>query len=277
MESSKVKNLIIIVLAILNLFMLAPVAWDAVGAQLARRREISAAAEVLAARGIAVSEDAELRGTRLDVCVVERDLEEEKRGADKVLGGVTVNNQGGNIISYTGERGQAVFRGSGGFEILFEPEAVPVGSDAEATARGIARDLGISLQTGRDTAEVKISDGNGSVRLFCQHNGARILGCSVTFTFANAHLMVVSGTRPLDSITADSQADTLDVPTVLMRALELMTGSGQVCSRLEEVEMCYTLSSTVSGTGILAPVWRIETDTGDFYINGLTGKQEKVG
>ena len=36
------------------------------------------------------------------------------------------------------------------------------------------------------------------------------------------------------------------------------------------------MNASVSGDGTLCPVWRIETDSGAYYINGLTGQAESI-
>jgi hypothetical protein len=86
----------------------------------------------------------------------------------------------------------------------------------------------------------------------------------------------VAGTRPLDDISADISVDELDLSTVLMRFLDIISEGGRVCSELRRIELCYIQDTLASGTGTLTPVWRLATDAGNFYINGLTGKQETV-
>lgn len=277
MSSSKIKNIILLVLLCVNAVLLILVASDRARAAADAREALNGAVAVLESRGIAVSADASLRDDALPVRTVTRDLDAEKRSAVRVLGHVTVQDQGGYILFYNGEKGQAVFRGTGVFEILMNEGEVPTGSDAVATARAFLRRLGLSAVRGSGSAESDVSDGSGTVRLRCRTGGTEVLGCQVTFTFTNGSLLLVVGTRPLEVSSSAASAQTpLDVPTVLMRFLSIVTEGGRVCSELQDLELCYMQTATVSGTGTLTPVWRVTTDTGEFYINGLTGKQETV-
>ena len=75
---------------------------------------------------------------------------------------------------------------------------------------------------------------------------------------------------------ADRQQELIDVPTVLTRFLSLVLENGHVCSSLDKLELCYNMQANAAGEATLTPVWRIETDTGEFFINAVTGLQETV-
>jgi len=160
--------------------------------------------------------------------------------------------------------------------MLLNEGAVPMGSDAEATARNFLKKLGISAMKGEGSAEVDVEDNGGTVVLCCRSGQTEIINCKVTFTFQRGSLIIVSGTRPLDDVSLDVSEEELDFPTVLMRFMDIVSDSGHIFSELQDAELCYIQTASVSGTGTLTPVWRLQTDAGDFYINGLTGKQETV-
>ena len=76
----------------------------------------------------------------------------------------------------------------------------------------------------------------------------------------------------LDTVTQQpARSSTIDVPTVLMRFLNIVLDGGHVCSSLDELELCYNMRANAAGEGELIPVWRIATDTGEFYINANDG------
>ena len=77
-------------------------------------------------------------------------------------------------------------------------------------------------------------------------------------------------------VVNESGMDTLDVPTVLMRFLALVLDSGRVCSSLDSLELCYSMTATAAGDGSLVPVWRITTDTGEYYKNAVSGLEETI-
>ena len=53
-----------------------------------------------------------------------------------------------------------------------------------------------------------------------------------------------------------------------------MLVAGVICSELRGLELCYAFSASASGEGSLTPIWRVVTDTGEFYINAVTGREE---
>ena len=142
--------------------------------------------------------------------------------------------------------------------------------DAEAEARQMAADLGIEVLSGSGTAQVNMSGDGGSVVLFCAHEGVLIANCRLVFTFGGDSV-VIEGTRPLDTVSPSGEAELLDAPTSLMRFLELLRERGQVCSEIRSFTLAYFFTATAAGDGTLEPVWRIVTDTGDFYLNAITG------
>lgn len=275
MDNSKIKNLIIIVLLIVNIFLAGAIGADRAMSNSLKKDALSGVIALLEAKGIAVSQDANLSDTALSVCAVTRDFRKEKKRVSAVLDGADVQDQGGNIMYYQGKNGQAVFRGTGSFEILMNEGAVPTGSDPEATARAFLKKLGISAIKGSSGEGMDVADGSGTVVLGCSKGKTEIINCRVTFTFANGSLMLVSGTRSLDESSSDTMQNELALSTILMRFLDIINESGRVCSELKNAELCYVQTIyPVSGTGTLTPVWRLTTDAGEYYIDGLTGKLE---
>jgi hypothetical protein len=274
MENSKIKNLIIIILVFVNVVLASALGADWLKNDMMRREALSGVTDILAAHGIALAQDADISDATLAACSAQRDFSAEKRHVTAVLGKVSVQDQGGNILFYQGENGQAEFRGTGVFNILMNDKAVKAGSDPESTARSFLRKLGIAAVGGTGSASVDVTDGSGTVILYCRSGDAEIVNCSVTFTFASGSLILVTGTRPLDTVSVDASKDNLGLATVLMRFLDIVNESGRVCSVLNDAELCYIQNaSTTSGTVTLTPVWRLTTDAGEFYVDGLTGFQ----
>ncbi len=276
MNSVKSKNFIIIVLLIINIALLSLIAYDAFGAQKMRNQALADSKAILAENGVTVSASADLRKRELSLSQVVRDLEQERKNVQNVLGNTAATDKGGNIIFYAGEHGQGEFRGTGSFNILLDGDAYPAGDDAVAVARDFAKKLGLSVMRGDAAVSSDVTDGAGTVVLYCMASNVRVLNCRVTFTFAGGNINLVSGSRPLDTVTMDKDVDTLDVPTVLMRFLSEIKSEGYICSQLKEIELCYLMTSPASGEGTLTPVWRLVTDAGELHINGLTGKNENI-
>ncbi len=273
METPKIKNLIIIVLLIVNIALGSVVAVDAIGRRRTEARALRGAEEILAEHGVAVAPGA-LRGTdELKSLSVQRGTAAEAESVAKLLGGVSVSDQGGNILFYSGGIGEAVFRGTGGFEVLFTEARDAGAQDPEAAARAAAKKLGLEISRSDSAVSAQLDDsGDGTLTLLCAYDGVDVVNCRVTFTFSKGNLLLIEGTRVLEASSSLVQAEILDIPTVLMRFLEIINDGGYICSELKSVGMCYLQDASASGAGRLCPVWRVVTDAGEFCFDAVSGK-----
>ena len=262
MDSIKVKNFIILVLVIVNIVLLAVILTDSARGTELRREAVEGAVQLLSEYGISVSDDAQLGERSLSVYTVTRSEESERATAEALLGEVSMTDRGGGIMYYSSPMGEMTFRATGGVDLQYYGITAPKSDDPEKTALEMAKKLGVTVQT--------------VVEVCCSFMGAQVVNCRLSFTFKYGKLLSLSGTRPLSEVTSESMTNVIDVPTVLMRFIELTQEKGHVCSVLEQLELCFLQSSSASGGGSLSPVWRISTDTGDFYINAQTGKEESV-
>ena len=122
------------------------------------------------------------------------------------------------------------------------------------------------------------SSGNYIVYIIDNKTNVQELGQSL-FTIileALAVGLVLSVGLSMSIIGRDDGTAVLDIPTVVMRFLSILKDSGYVCSEIRDISHCYKMDVAATGDGTLTPLWHFSTDIGDFYINGVTGKQETV-
>ena len=280
MDKVKAKNFIIIVLLIMDAILLALIGADLARSASSSRAALEGAVSVLAENGISVSENLSFDAGPVNVYTTSRDEQLERQHVNALLGESEYVDLGGSIITYYAldGSGEATFRGVGGIQVRLGGWTAGEDFNAENEARQMASELGIEVLTGSGTAQVNVNEeGGGTVVLFCAHEGVLIANCRLVFTFGDGSV-VIEGTRPLDTVTSAVEADPLDAPTALMRFLELLRERGQVCSEISSASLAYYFTATAAGDGTLEPVWRIITDTGDFYLNAVTGAAvENVG
>ncbi|HIS97252.1 MAG TPA: hypothetical protein IAD42_04680 [Candidatus Scatomorpha pullistercoris] len=274
MDSVKVKNFIILVLVIVDLALLVLVVRDAARGSEQRKEAIEGAREVLLSHGISVSEDADLGEREGSSYSVSRSDEAERLAAEAIFGEVEVIDRGGGIVMYSAVSGEVTFRGAGGLEMQYYGISAPETDEPEKLALEMSRTLGAEAYS-EDISSVTEGE-TTTVSVGCSWMGSRIVNCELNYTFKGGKLLYVSGSRPLGESSSERLEEIIDVPTVLMRFIELTQQQGHVCSMLEELELCYLYSGTASGGGSLSPVWQLRTDTGYFYINAITGKEESV-
>lgn len=275
MDSIKVKNFIIIVLLIVNAIMLAVFIGDSVQEKRRSENTVSGAVALLDANGISVADGVDLSERQIGAMSVARDMNTELERITDLLKNVSTSDQGGNIMLYFGSNGESRFSGTGSVEINLRAGAYTT-TEPVAAARRFASRLGVETMNEPIFNSVDPETLDGTLVLACTVNGVRVVNCTLSFLFAQGNLMSVYGTRVLDTVTQGSVRSEVDVPTVLMRFLNIVLSGGHICSSLDELDLCYNMRSTAAGEGELIPVWRIATDTGEYFLNAITGLEETV-
>ena len=270
MDGSKIKNLIIAVLLLVNLFLLAMVLHDRIEAAALQKQAREDVAAAFRSSGIELSADVSWND-RLGVCGLDRDLSKENALVKAVLGTCSVEDLGGNILFYKGAKGEARFRGTGEFEIVPNARAIPISNSPLDTAKNVLSDMGYRTDLSR--AEVQSGEGATTVTLTCMYKGKSVYNCSISFVFTPDYLLMMTGRRPLEW-SADGESAELTAATVLMRFLAQVREHGAVCTEVQRVELGYSMAASASGEGSLTPYWNIVTDAGQYYINAVTGKIE---
>ncbi len=275
MEKSKIKNFILILLALVNVFLLSIVITNAMEEQKARSCRIQALENVLSENGIALASDIKLPDTVPPTLTLKRNLDMERRNLSSLIGSCSAADQGGNVYFYNGSDGQARFRGTGEFEILLYSGVITKGRDPVGTAKSALKKLGI--ESGDIEPQVTVDGEETTVILYCSWEGTTIYNVPVTISFNSDNSTIISGARPLDvKSEVQSSADYPDGVTILMGFLESISQTGSVCNEITGVKIEYNMYSAVSGNCTLKPVWCITTNSGSFYIDAETGKQENI-
>ena len=273
MDKAKVKNYILLVLVLVNAFLLAIVATNARQAARAASQRKQALSAVLTQNGITLSSDVRPAQDIPPQITLRRDTAREKEMVAAVLGDADVTDLGGNVYYYKAKSGgEAKFRGTGEFTILFSENQIARGSDAAQTAKDTLAKLGLTCST---TTAVDGSDGSEEVTLCCTREDTPVYNARVTFYFTAQYLRLITGTRPFDTQLSSAVPDNCaDGVTALMDFLQSLHSSGNTCAEIRGLDIGYFSASSVSGDCTLSPVWCIRTDTGSYYIDAETGKAE---
>lgn len=274
MLTSKIKNLIIWILLFVNLFLIGLTAADWMQTRRAERTVTEAVRTILASNGITMEQSRLPDTAGVKSYTVSRDFDREEDLAASVLGRLSAKEQqGGNIMYYRGERGEAIFRATGDFAILFTDRLVPISGSTVDTARSILRKMEID---GEFSPERSAQSGGvyTTVVMTCEYDGLPVVNAQIEFQFTSDSLMMVSGTRVLDVRREDPEFRPLDSATLLTRFVGLVGRNGYVCSELRDISPVYLVPD--AGGGKLTPLWRIETDGSTYYLNLTTGEEQAV-
>jgi len=270
-ENSKIKNYIIILLALVNIFLLYIVLNSASEERQASNYRRQALETVLKSNGITLNPKITLPDKVPSQISLKRDLSSEHSKVGELLGNCEAQDQGGNIYYYSSENGDAQFRGTGDFEINLKSGILASGKDPAAAAKTALNKLEIAFSGNAPALHSSGSDSKVTVN--CSWNDTPVYNAAITLNFEDGWLIKIAGKRLLDSENPiASSGSFLDGVSVLMKFLESIHQTGAVCSEINDLRLGYFLSTSVSGDCTLNPVWCILTDSQPYYIDALSGK-----
>ena len=263
MDRFRLKNIIILILVLVNGFLLASLAQRRGAEQDSFRRTAEQLVALFQADGMTLDPGAISRDAPPDGVTLSRDTAQEEQAAAFLLGdSLSASDQGGGIFHYAGPGGEALFRSSGGFEA----SGVLAEGDAESFCRDFCRTFSY------ETPDIRLDgEGSGVFSAAGVYGKLPVFNCLVTFTIEDGVLTSVSGTLlPRTGGAALSESQPLSAAGALVAFQRMRRESAAVASAVTDTRLCYELQA--SGASLsLTPAWRIATDTEDYYVNCFTG------
>lgn len=259
----KLKNIILLILALTNLFLLSLV----IHQNLQNSRQSSQTREntilFLTQRGVQVKEEDIPQTMNLLPQSVERDLNEEHEAAVSLLkGDVVTEARGGEIYRYYNDRGWIQFHGDGSFSAQLEAGVYPV-ENREADCAAVLATMGFEGMLLEKTEEGL---------LFQQiWNGTPVFSQQASVVCVGESVSAISGQSLMGQPKGDPTRKTISAATAMVRFLNGITAMGDVCNRIDQVEEGYVCTATLTGSMALTPVWQITTDTGIYQLDAVTG------
>lgn len=262
MDRSLLKNIIIIILVLVNVFLLASLLMRQNSAFHSRRQAEEQLTELFSADGMILEKKAFSKKTPPASLNLARSSELEREVAAHFLGSsLILEDQGGGTYTYTSDTGVARFRSNGSFEIA----GILSSGDAEAVCRAFCKNFSY------DSLVFNLNDsGTGTATAIAVCNDLPIFNCSVTFTVNQGELLTVSGTLlSNNSNPVTSETSPLSSTAALTIFQNVRRETGAVVSAVTELTLCYELQSSSALT--LVPSWCIVTDTMNYYVNCISG------
>lgn len=275
MEGGKIKNIVIVILVILNGFLLFLVGGRRMETTHSHESARNSALHIIRSGGVLLEEAAVPEDTELPALQAGRDREQEKTLAMAVLGAdVSVEALGGEVYRCRNENGWIQFHSTGEFMAELEGSAfIPMGEAAQHAAAMLAK-LGFDSRVLADT----VVDGTGRVTLGQMVNGVPVLDCQAVAHYREGALVSITQGRRLPGVAQPAAPkETMSVSTALMRLYNGLKELGDVYTRIEEITPSYTMSVDLSGAARLDPVWYVKTDTGGYQMNLCTGQLGRLG
>ncbi len=268
MRWSKIKNIIILLLAMVNVFLLAMVGMRSWRTQRAEQETRTRMVEVVEHSGITflpeeIPGELEISGRQVSAA----GLGEDEAAA--LVGPVTERTAAGTRITYTGEKGSATFAPGGEIDVQFLAGARPLGgADVGKASEALLESLGIQ---GEETR--RRTQGETVTLVFTQLWGEiPVPDLALTIVYRRGELSSLTGRCLTGTEEPLSGSGTgISAATALVRFLEGLNQGGYVCSQVTKMYAGYMVSGT--GTVTLTPAWYLQTDAWPwrFAVDGSTG------
>lgn len=260
MKSSRLKNIVIVILLLVNAFLLFLLLSRRAEQRAAYDRSVEQLVTLYETSGVSLDPAILAPNSTLLSAALDRDAAQEAAFAEALLGSADMSDSGGGVCLYSGEYGLCSIRANGAVEASLSR---PV-NDPEAFSHDLFEAFGY------ECTHTHLSDGGGSI------SGVRsasdpVFNASLTLSFSGGSLTAVSGIF-LSALTEGRRTDGIDAVTALVRFLDYRSASGIVCTQVLAVDGGYLLQSSATVPLRLLPVWRITTDVNIFYVNCKTGE-----
>lgn len=275
MEGSKLKNIVIVILVLLNLFLLVLSGGRRMQDARSRDEARTAAVEVIHQGGVTLDGQVVPDEMSLLPMAAERDLKSEILQARALLGGeVEAHARGGEVYRYENEAGWLQVHSTGQYSARMEPGIAL--SEQEQPAEHAAALMQL-LEMECRVVTCDVVNGRGEVVLNQTLNGADLLDCQVSVQYQDGCAVQITGSRRLLGQAQRSGGTPVTVATALMRLYNGLNDMGDVYNTIRNIAPAYVLSAEGAGSMRLTPVWQVETDTGTYRLDTLTGVLTRTG
>lgn len=268
MEWSKIKNIVLLMLLAVNLFLLVLVADQERRSAVYQEEARNGAVEILEAANIHIALEELPPESALHTMAVERDRSTEDNMA-QVLLGESVKSGDLGPVTYTGSYGEGQFLSDGKFSFSFTGENLTTGeSTPEEHGQQLMEKAGYAC---RVLARREQEDGTVLVTVQQLWDGSPVFNSTADLTYENGCLRSIRGQRLMGIPQPEAGTETLDVATILLRFLSGVQDGGYVCSEIVGMTAGYEVTLSSTGSANLEPVWLITTNTVPFYVDGTDG------
>lgn len=261
METRRLKNIAILILVLLNISLLALLGYQNLQAVRVSQTAVEELTTLFATEELKLALPSDTLSESLMPLTLKRQTETENRIAAFLLGKPVVpESQGGGIYAYQSEFGSVQFRAGGGFDTVSYNRYV---DDVYSFVQQFCD------QFDYEELDYAVEDNSGTVTAKQYVAGVPILGCNLTFRFADGFLVYAAGAHIDlgDAVTYGEEY--LDCVSALVRFFDYRRNTGIVCSEINGVRCVYQLQSTVTPPRLL-PIWEIETDTYVYLVDGVS-------
>lgn len=265
MQWSRTKTILIVILLLVDGFLFFNIAEKYVSRSYREAENAHNIVEILTARGIGIDPGFVLPDTQaLPVLQADRSRVEEDKFAYGLLGEDAISSEqaSGSTVRYTSDRGTLEWRDGGAVSGTIVPEVYTQPADDKQTKEQAERLL---TQAGLTTSNLTLAVNGQTVTASFPTAGVPVFNRVITLTFEKEQILL-SGvwTFGMPYITKSGNYVTFAAADALFILI-----SGTEIEQITGMEQGFLLSESGGGRVQLTPGWRINTNTGSFFVDSL--------
>ena len=264
MESYRMKNIVIVILVLLNLFLLLLVTSEQHAGSRAEQNLIDQTTALLQSNGIAINPSLLKERTEPVAYSHSRSPEDERAFVAALLGEITTQrDNGGGTYLYSNASGSATFRSNGSFSLeISQPtlRAEDYKEFLQAYCPANYRITQISSNSMRDT-----------VTATPYVDELPVYSAAIIFSFSDSYLTAVNGYYISSVATPVASEETITRCSAAVFLMDFCNEEGRICNTITGISTGYILQTTASIPLLLTPVYKIDTNTYSYYVNSISG------
>jgi len=271
MSGSKIRNIAIVSLLLVNILFLAIIIIDAAEDARFEREALENISAILYAGGITIDPDNIISADALRTMRTARAADVERSIVGALLGETNITDQGVIYVYENPYRGTAEFYSAGDFDVRLFEGVITGGGDVIRTVRSLLQNMGIETMSIALTSDFDDNEaGSEIVTAVAAYRGAGIFNSVIIFEFKAESLVSVSGRYVAGIEPVDDFAELSQVSSALIRFLAAVKNeelSDFDCNEILDVRAGFRHQSVGTDEGIIDPVWLITTGNARFMVD----------
>ncbi len=269
MEWSKAKNILIVLLLLVDVFLLGIYIFRAEEENRGHENIRIEICKVLQKQGISISKDMipldSVEFNPATINVREKNIEE----MGKLLGKITEITSD-DYTTYSGEKGTFMYN-KDSFSLVYESGKPIYGVES---AKKLSEEIvsALSIKTSSEKIEHKKSDGGYTVKVPQILSGIELFDCSVEIKISESGSVIAHGNYLCDGEITTYSDKVSPVSAVMLSFADAVQENGFSGIVVSDVRIGYTAKASDGKRISLAPTLGIETDRGMFLVDMQTEK-----
>ncbi|MCB6365307.1 hypothetical protein LI291_03790 [Intestinibacillus massiliensis] len=271
MQWDKVKNILLVILLVVNGFLLGSLILRQAGTDMQQQALLEDIRVVLRQYGVECGKGLRIPAQRGMLALeIDRSRTAEEAFARAVLEGTVerVEREDGETV-FTGDNGSVSWRPDGTVNAAFRQEGAVVPGSArgmEKSASELLAACGVTLKGSRVEADLEA----GEAVLTATVGGLPVFNRRLTVSWQGEGQTAVAGQWSFGTpyaTTADRER-LCSAEAALLQVARGETGQGKV-GRIDTIELGYQMDAGAGARLLLSPFWRVETDRGTVFVDAL--------